>query len=115
MRKNSQYKKMKKFSKEEKERILEESYKEGCVVAELGEKYKMSPKTIHAWRRERRKNQKIQNKEKNPLNFIEVPIKKDIVRAKLKKAELVYEKFRIEIEGEISSAKIASILQILEG
>jgi len=106
---------MKKFSKEQKERILEESYKVGCVVAELGEKYKMSPKTIHTWRRERRKNQKIQNKEKGASNFIEVPIKEDIVRAKLKKAELVYEKFRIEIEGEISSAKIAPIMQILEG
>ena len=44
-----------------------------------------------------------------------MPIKDDIVRAKLKKAELVYEKFRIEIEGEISSAKIAPIMQILEG
>lgn len=76
---------MKKFSKEEKERILEESYKEGCVVAELGKKYKMSPKTIHAWRRERRKNQKIQNKEKSPSNFIEVPIKDDIVRANVKR------------------------------
>jgi len=73
------------------------------------------PKTIHTWRRERRKNQKIQNKEKGASNFIEVPIKEDIVRAKLKKAELVYEKFRIEIEGEISSAKIAPIMQILEG
>ena len=60
---------MKKFSKEQKEKILEESYKEGCVVAELGKKYKMSPKTIHAWRRERRKNQKIQNKI-NKLAFL---------------------------------------------
>ena len=34
---------------------------------------------------------------------------------KLKKVELVYEKLRIEIEGEISSAKIGSLMQILEG
>ena len=32
-----------------------------------------------------------------------------------KKVELVYEKLRIEIEGEISSAKIGSLMQILEG
>jgi hypothetical protein len=33
---------------------------------------------------------------------------------KLKKAELIYEKFRIEIAGEISRAKIGSIMEIME-
>lgn len=110
--------KMKKFSKEQKEKILEESYQEGCAVAELGKKYKLSPKTIHAWRRTKRKNQEKDNSPENPTNFIEVPIKEDVEsreRISLKKAELVYEKFRIAIDGEISSAKIAPIMRILEG
>ena len=106
--------KMKKFSKEQKEKILQESYKEGCAVAELGKKYKISPKTIYSWRRERRRNQEAKNKETSPLSFIEVSIKGDVVRAQLKKVELKYEKFRIEIDGEINSAKIAPIMQILE-
>ena len=47
-------------------------------------------------------------------NFIEVHVEETVARAKLKKVELVYEKFKIEVSGEISSAKIAPIMQILE-
>ena len=108
---------MKKFSMEEKEQILEESYKEGSVISELGKKYKMSPKTIHAWRRARRKNEEGDNNQNSGANFIEVGIKgdvKDREKIKLKKIELVYEKYRIEIVGEISSEKITPIIKILE-
>ncbi len=47
-------------------------------------------------------------------NFIEVHVKETAIRTRLKKVELVYEKFRVEVSGEISSAKIAPIMQILE-
>ena len=63
---------MKKFSAEEKEQILEESYKEGSVISEIGKKYKMSPKTIHAWRSARRKNEEGDNNQNRVSNFIEV-------------------------------------------
>ena len=46
--------------------------------------------------------------------FIKVPIQKSTVIAKLKKAELVYENCRLEIDGEISSEKLFSIVQIME-
>ena len=46
--------------------------------------------------------------------FIKVPIQKSTVIAKLKKAELVYEKCRLAIDGEISSEKLFSIVQIME-
>ena len=41
------------------------------------------------------------------------PVKKEEVN-QLKKVELEYEEFSIEIVGKISSGKIASIMQILE-
>ena len=77
----------------------------------------MSPKTIHAWRRTRRKNEEGNNNQNNRTNFIEVGIKgdgEDKEKIKLKKVELVYEKYKIEIAGEISSEKIAPIMKILE-
>jgi transposase-like protein len=49
---------MKRISGEEKEKILEESYEEGCTVSEIGRKYKMSAKTIYGWRRNGRKQGK---------------------------------------------------------
>ena len=46
--------------------------------------------------------------------FIKVPIQKSTVTAKLKKAELVYENCRLELDGEISSEKLFSLVQIME-
>ena len=43
----------------------------------------------------------------------EVSVKKEVAN-QLKKVELVYEEFRIEIVGKISSGKIAPIMGILE-
>ncbi len=94
----------------QKARILDESYKNGGSVTTLAKKYGISEGTIHRWREKNKK-------QANTGHFIEVPIKEEKVdreKVKLKKAELIYEKFRIEIEGEISSAKIAPIMQILE-
>lgn len=108
---------MKIINPEQKEKILKESYEEGCVITKLGKKYGVSEKTIYGWRRHN-KNQLKDKKAENTANFIEVAIKEEGRESKkitLKKAELVYEKFRIEIEGEISSGKIAPIVQILEG
>lgn len=104
---------MKALNPQQKEKILQESYEEGCVITELGKKYGVSEKTIHGWRR-RDKDRVENNKVKPSANFIEVHIKETAVRTRLKKVELVYEKFRVEVSGEISSAKIAPIMQILE-
>ena len=109
--------KMKVINYNEKEKILKESYEEGRAITELGKKYGISAKTIYGWRRLNKNLVKDKNIE-NPKNFIEVAIKEDAEcrkGTKLKKVELVYEKLRIEIEGEISSAKIGSLMQILEG
>lgn len=100
-----------------KDKILKESYEKGCVITELGKKYGISEKTIYGWRRRNKDygEDKIQG---NLEKFIEVPIKveaRDSGKSRLKKAELVYERFRIEINGEISSTKVAEIIQILEG
>ena len=51
---------------------------------------------------------------KSTPNFIEVSVKKEEVN-QLKKVELEYEEFSIEIVGKISSGKIASIMQIFIG
>ena len=108
---------MKRLNPKEKEKILQESYEEGCIITELGKKYGISEKTVYGWRRRDKKQQKEKIVE-NSRNFIEVAIKEDVEekeKIKLRKAELVYEKFRVQIEGEISSRKIGPIVQILEG
>jgi transposase-like protein len=104
---------MKIVNSQQKEKILQESYEEGCVITELGKKYGVSEKTIYGWRR-RDKDRVKSNEPKPSANFIEVHVEETVARAKLKKVELVYEKFKIEVSGEISSEKIAPIMQILE-
>ena len=42
---------MKTINSQQKEKILQESYEEGCVITELGRKYGVSEKTIYSWRR----------------------------------------------------------------
>ena len=105
---------MKTVNSQQKEKILQESYEEGCVIKELGRKYGVSEKTIYGWRR-RDKSRADSNEAKSSANFIEVHVEETVAGAKLKKVELVYEKFKIEVSGEISSAKIGPIMQILEG
>jgi transposase-like protein len=104
---------MKTVNSQQKEKILQESYEEGCIITELGRKYGVSEKTIYGWRR-RDKDRAESNEAKTSANFIEIHVEETVVRAKLKKVELVYEKFKIEVSGEISSAKIGPIMQILE-
>ena len=108
---------MKIINPKQKEKILQESYEKGCVVTQLAKKYGVPEGTIYGWRQKDKLRGKNSNEE-SLSNFIEVPIKEneeDNEKIKLKKAELVYKKFRIEIDGEISSEKIAPIMQILEG
>jgi transposase-like protein len=99
---------------EQKEKILQESYEKGCVITQLAKKYGIPESTIYGWRG-KDKQQEKNIKTEPSANFIEVHVKENVAKAKLKKVELIYEKFRIEIEGEISSTKIGPIMQILEG
>lgn len=84
-----------------KAKIVQESYKEGATVTSLAKKYGVSTSAIHRWKQgsggeENMGGKKVEDK------FIKVPIQKSIVTAKLKKAELVYENCRLEINGAIS-------------
>jgi transposase-like protein len=105
---------MNRLKPEIKEKILKESYQEGCVITELAKKYRVPESTIYGWRGKDKKKNNIKEP-KADANFIEVSVKEKVSTTNLKKAELIYKKFRIEIEGEISSSKIAPIMQILEG
>ena len=96
-----------------KAKIVRESYEEGCTVSSLAKKYGVSTSAIHRWRKSSSSEEKIEDKEVED-KFIQVPIQKSRVVAKLKKAELVYENCRLEIDGEISSEKLFSIVQIME-
>jgi transposase-like protein len=103
-----------KISTKQKEIILEESYTEGCIISKLAEKNKISKATIYRWRSEREEEAKEEiMKKKGKANFVEVSVKKEVAN-QLKKVELVYEEFGIEIVGKISSGKIAPIMGILE-
>ena len=96
-----------------KAKIARESYEEGCTVASLAKKYGVSTSAIHRWRQSSSSEEKMEDKEVED-KFIKVPIQKPRVIAKLKKAELVYENCRLEIDGEISSEKLFSIVQLME-
>ena len=77
---------MKTVNSQQKEKILQESYEEGCVITELGRKYGVSEKTIYGWRR-RDKDRAESNETKSSANFIEVHVEETVVKAKLKKVE----------------------------
>lgn len=96
-----------------KAKIVRESYEEGCTVTSLAKKYGVSTSSIHKWRKSSSSEEKMEGKKVDD-KFIKVPIQKSTVIAKLKKAELVYENCRLEIDGEISSEKLFSIVQIME-
>ena len=96
-----------------KAKIVKESYEEGCTVVSLAKKYGVSTSAIHRWRQSSSSKEKMEDKEVED-KFIKVPIQKSRVIAKLKKAELVYENCRLEIDGEISSEKLFSIVQLME-
>ena len=96
-----------------KAKIVKESYEEGCTVVSLAKKYGVSTSAIHRWRQSSSSEEKMEGK-KVEDKFIKVPIQKSTVIAKLKKAELVYENCRLAIDGEISSEKLFSIVQIME-
>ncbi len=104
---------MNRLKPEIKEKILKESYNAGCVITELAKKYGVPESTIYGWRGKDKKKNNIKEL-KSATNFIEVSVKEKVSTVNLKKAELIYEEFRIQIEGEISSTKIAPIMQILE-
>ena len=97
-----------------KTKIVRESYEEGCTVASLAKKYGVSTSAIHRWRKSSSSEEKLEDKEVED-KFIKVPIQKSTIIAKLKKAELVYENCRLEIDGEISSDKLFSLIQTMEG
>ena len=96
-----------------KAKIVKESHKEGATVVSLAKKYGVSTSAIHRWRQSSSSEEKNEDKEVKD-KFIKVPIQKSTIIAKLKKAELVYENCRLEIDGEISSEKLFSLVQIME-
>ena len=96
-----------------KTKIVRESYEEGCTVASLAKKYGVSTSAIHRWRQGSSVEEKMEGKEVED-KFIKVPIQKSRIIGKLKKAELVYENCRLEIDGEINSEKLFSIVQLME-
>ena len=104
---------MKILDRNMKAKIVQESYKEGATVVSLAKKYGVSTSAIHRWRQGSSSGEKMEDKEVED-KFIKVPIQKSSVVAKLKKAELVYENCRLEIDGEISSEKLFSLVQIME-
>lgn len=90
---------MKILDPKEKAKIIEESYEKVCMVTKLAKKYGVSESTIHRWRGGEKREEE-NNSKKIPQNFIEVPIQSSALKANLKKVELVYEEFRIEMDGK---------------
>ena len=104
---------MKILDRDTKSKIVRESYEEGATVVSIAKKYGVSTSAIHRWRQSISSEKKMEGKEVEG-KFIKVPIQKSNVIAKLKKAELVYENCILEIDGEMNSKKLFSIVQIME-
>lgn len=103
------------ISSEQKERIIEESLKNGCDVKLLATKYQITAKTIGKWRSDYYKNAEQGKKStKAEQNFVEVKLDDAIKKSYLKKVELLLDNHRCSIEGRLNSDQLIKLLRILE-
>lgn len=98
----------------QKNQIISESYKTGCIISQLAKSYGISVKTLYSWR-SRQKSDKIKKEVSNNSNnqFVELSVhpNEHII---LNKAELVFNNFSLLLEGNIKSTKLLEIIKILE-
>ena len=118
--------KRKKIGLKEKAKILEESYKPGCVIAELAKKHRISTELLYAWRTRCKKSNNsalgVTNAGSisgNSNKFVEVIVsdavigKENASNTVLRKALLEYENLIITVEGNRSSRILPEIVKIL--
>jgi transposase-like protein len=103
----------KKISVEKKNILIEESFKRGCVITELGKAHGISAETIYGWRSRHRKKLNERGTEGN--GFVEVAVIERTKGKGLQKANLVFDGVILSVEGKINSARLLEIVKILEG
>lgn len=98
----------------QKSQIISESYKTVCIISQLAKSYGISVKTLYSWR-SRQKSERIKKEVSNNSNnqFVELSVQnnENIV---LNKAELIFNKFSLLLEGNIKSTKLLEIIKVLE-
>lgn len=122
-------KRRKVVTSEEREQIIGESLKSGCVITELARTYGISADTIYGWRNKHRnkssisksnlnaaqtgKNASNSNNNDSNKKFLEVSVvpSKSLV---LQKAELVFNEIVLTVQGSLSSTKLLNIIKLLE-
>ena len=108
------------FYAERKSKILAAAAIPGCVIANLARSHSMHPSVIHKWLRQQRELAKLKvSAIDSAPKFLEVAIteSKSLLpqTAILQKASLTFSDFSFVLEGKVNSAKLMSILKVLEG
>ena len=111
----------KRIKKSLKAKILSESFKEGCVIAQLAKEYKVSKETIYGWRSKYKESTPSEYEDKTKSvasasdnKFIELSINESPQLTKLEKAFLKFDNCSFVIKGKIKSSTLISIISILE-
>lgn len=107
---------------ERKAQILAAASVPGCVIANLAKSHSISKAIIYRWLREQKNSAKhhVHVIDSAP-RFLEVELQPPLESecsaqiSALQKASLIFDDFSLVIEGKISSARLISILKILEG
>ena len=97
--------KRKTLSPEKKQSIIAEILKTDAKLSEVAKEHNMSPKTLSAWKRKyllQKDNQ-----------FVEVKINDTTPGVLLSKASLEFKNFSFSINGQVKSASLIEIINIL--
>ena len=102
------------LSTRRKAQILKELLESGSSVRKLSETYNVARESLYRWRKHhRQKNLEKVEVNTNGSRFVEVSIKES--ESSIRKASLVFNKFSISINGELSSGQLLGIIKLLEG
>lgn len=99
----------KKIPEELKERIIEESLSEDCVVSDLAKRYNLASETIYTWRSAYKKLNSVGNS----TEFVELSVS-ETVCSTLQSASLKFDNVSVTMEGRIKSSVLVSIISLLD-
>jgi len=99
----------KKIPEELKERIIEESLSEDCVISDLAKRYNLASETIYSWRSAYKKLVSVGNS----AQFVELSVSESACST-LQSASFKFDNISVTIEGRIKSSVLVSIISLLE-
>ena len=102
------------ISREKKEQIIKELIDNSSDIKTLAVKYQVTAKTLSKWRSNYYKAGQERQSTKPEEHFVEVQVRDDIRKRRLKKVELILDDYKCSIEGRLNSEQLIKLLQLLE-